>query len=191
MDYQKNSESKWGVSHIISVKAFHINNIAVSKWEEQEYGKVSQQSPKRWNRVNPLTFSSTNASEQRVSQRILCCHCDTINIVSWQPAVLVCGMFHNHIYKHARCCRATLATHLLCSRCSAPRCTGGSCAPPAPAEIAAHTLGAGWTKPRGEGALLDSHTFNHWKHFKTIGEDKGRENTPKDSYDCSRYDFRL
>lgn len=49
MDYQKNSESKWGVSHIISVKAFHINNIAVSKWEEQEYGKVSQQSPKRWN----------------------------------------------------------------------------------------------------------------------------------------------
>lgn len=120
---------------------------------------------------------------------------------SLQPAVLVCGMFHNHIYKHTRCCRAILPTHLPCSRCSAPRCTGGSCAPPAPAEIAAHTLGAGWTKPRGEGALLHIHTFNHFKHFETFEfiklahgfkeEDKGRENTLKDSYDCSRYDFGL
>lgn len=120
--------------------------------------KCQQQSPLVW--VNPLRFSSKNPSERRVSRCILRCGWNALNIVSWQAAVLVCGMFGNYIFKHAHCCRGTLATNLLRSRCSAPRWGGGSSAPPAPAETAAHTPGAGWTKPAGKSAQLDMQTFN-------------------------------
>lgn len=100
MNYQENSEHKWGVSHIVPVSALHINNVAVFQWERQEYGKVPT-SPLMWNRVNPLMFFSTNAPEQQVSRCILCCGENAVNIVSWQPAVLICGMFHYYIQKRA------------------------------------------------------------------------------------------
>lgn len=144
------------VSHFVSVNALITSRCANELGRKME--KCQQQSPLVW--VNPLRFPSKNPSERRVSRCILRCGWNALNIVSWQAAVLVCGMFRNYIFKHALCCRGTFATNLLRSRCSAPRWSGGSSAPPAPAEAAARTPGAGWTKPAGKSAQLDMQTFN-------------------------------